>query len=172
MLVHLFSNAFFYSKLGFKAAVEAWSESADLDGLVGPSCSVVCQPVGLLAASWNIPMVSFFCTSGPLSDKETYPTFTRTSPSMVALLPGAYAATIDAFGWVVWHALPILWSCYLSTCPNGCTMISDMIFVVVYLHTWSAFSITTVDSASSFLHLHMTCPPERSLNITSDSSTF
>ena len=88
-------------KLGFKAAVEAWSEFADLDGLVGFGCSIVCQSVGLLAASWNIPIVSFFCASGPLADKDTYPTFTRTCPNMGALLPGAYAATIDAFGSVV-----------------------------------------------------------------------
>ena len=87
-----------YTKLGFKAAVQAWSEIADVDGLVGFGCSIVCQPVGLLAASWNIPMVSFFCASGSLANKETYPTFTRTCPNMVGLLPGAYAATIDAFG--------------------------------------------------------------------------
>ena len=99
-----------YSILGFKAAVEAWSESADLDGLVGASCSIVCQPVGLLAAYWNIPMVSFFCASGSLADKETYPTFTRTAPNILALFPRAFAATIDAFGSV--STLSI----YIHTC--------------------------------------------------------
>ena len=91
--------AFFYIPMsGFKTAVEAWSETADLDGFLGFHCSVVCQPVGLLAASWNIPMVSYFCSSGALSDKEIYPTFTRLTANWLALGPGAIVATVDKFG--------------------------------------------------------------------------
>ena len=87
---------------------------ADVDGLVGAACSIVCQPVGLLAASWNIPMVSFSCTSGSLADKETYPTFTRTCPNMIALLPGAFAATIDAFGSVSLGTFHTMWQIFLE----------------------------------------------------------
>ena len=94
-----------HSKPGFKAAVDAWSEIADLDGLVGFACSIVCQPVALLAAAWNIPMVSFLCSSSLLSDKEVYPTFTRTSVNWVALFPGAFAATLHAFGSVTQFSL-------------------------------------------------------------------
>ena len=45
---------------------------------IGPGCSVGCLPVGLLAAAWNIPIVSYGCTNDLLSDKVAYPTFSRT----------------------------------------------------------------------------------------------
>ena len=93
------------SKLGFKAAVDAWSEIADLDGLVVFTCSIVCQPVALLAAAWNIPIVSYLCSSSLLSDKEVYPTFTRTAVNWVAVFPGVFAATIHAFGSVTPFAI-------------------------------------------------------------------
>ena len=62
---------------GVKMAVDAWVTSPDLDGIIGATCSVVCQPVALLAAAWNIPMVSNLCSSGHLSNKTVYPTFSR-----------------------------------------------------------------------------------------------
>ena len=58
--------------------MEVWLKATDLDAIIGGGCSVVCLPVSLLAAAWNIPAVSYGCTSGRLSDKETYPTFFRT----------------------------------------------------------------------------------------------
>ena len=62
---------------GMKAAIQLWSEMPDLDAIIGDSCSVVCQPVGLLAAAWNIPEVSNACTSDALSNVAMFPTFTR-----------------------------------------------------------------------------------------------
>ena len=40
-------------------------------------CSVVCEPVGLLASLWNIPLVATYCSSNLLSDRRVYPTFSR-----------------------------------------------------------------------------------------------
>ena len=86
-------------RIGFKSAVEAWSASSDLDGIIGATCSVVCQPVGLLAAEWNLPMVSYSCTSDSLSDKEVYPTFTR-SVGTYGLVSFTVDAILDVFGCV------------------------------------------------------------------------
>ena len=83
--------------LGFKVAVESWSDYEDLDGIIGPTCSTVCLNIGLVAAAWNIPMVSPTCQVETLSDKDIYPTFTRpvgpfTTHSVVI------DATIEFFG--------------------------------------------------------------------------
>ena len=34
-----------------------------VDAYIGPACSVNCEPGGLMAAEWKMPMVSFICTS-------------------------------------------------------------------------------------------------------------
>ena len=49
-----------------------------VDVFVGPACSVGCVPGAHLAAHWNIPMISYGCGDAELSDKNQYPTFTRT----------------------------------------------------------------------------------------------
>ena len=61
--------------LGFQATVDIWQDVEDLDGIIGPMCSGACQPVALMAAAWNLPVVSYACSSGALSNTEQYPTF-------------------------------------------------------------------------------------------------
>ena len=34
-----------------------------VDAFIGPGCSIICEPGGHLVKEWNIPMVSFICTS-------------------------------------------------------------------------------------------------------------
>ena len=68
----------FQAGQGIKAATEVWFKAADLDAFIGGGCSIVCMPVSLLAADWNIPVVSYGCASDLLSDKKMYPTFSRT----------------------------------------------------------------------------------------------
>ena len=63
--------------IGISELLDMWSEMTDLDIIIGDACSVVCQPAGQLAAAWGLPMISWGCASVALSDKETYPTFTR-----------------------------------------------------------------------------------------------
>ena len=75
-----------------------WSEVDDLDAFIGDGCSVVCQPVSLLAAAWRIPVVSFGCTSDSLSDKITYPTFTRVEGTWSILAP-VIKDLSGKFGW-------------------------------------------------------------------------
>ena len=49
-----------------------------VDVYIGPACSVGCVPGAFLASHWNIPMISYGCGDAELSDKDQYPTFTRT----------------------------------------------------------------------------------------------
>lgn len=65
-------------KYGLKEAVDFWRYQDPLHVIIGGACSIVCEPVGLLAAVWEIPMVSWGCSSHILSDKKEYPTFART----------------------------------------------------------------------------------------------
>lgn len=65
-------------RVGTKVLMELWNAASDLDAIIGGGCSIVCKPVALIAASFNIPFVSFGCNDDSLSDKVTYPTFTRT----------------------------------------------------------------------------------------------
>ena len=58
-----------------------------VDAYIGPACSVNCEPGGLMAAEWKMPMVSFICTSTKLSDKELYPTFARTAAPSYTTAP-------------------------------------------------------------------------------------
>ena len=44
---------------------------------IGGGCSVVCEPVALISAEFNLPHVSWGCTSEALSNKYNYPTFAR-----------------------------------------------------------------------------------------------
>ena len=74
-----------------------WERAADLDMVLGAGCSVVCQPVSLMTAAWNLPTVSFSCASGSLSDKDTYPTFTRSVGPYVGFAP-MFNAILDVFG--------------------------------------------------------------------------
>ena len=48
---------------------------------------MVCEPVSLLSAAWNIPYVSFGCTSDTLSSTYDYPTFSRVVGTWASLAP-------------------------------------------------------------------------------------
>ncbi len=83
---------------GMAMAVELYSKVQSLNGIIGSACSVVCQPVSLLAASWAIPVVSWQCASSSLSNKEIYPTFSRVETTWM-MLPPIINALTDMFNW-------------------------------------------------------------------------
>ena len=64
-------------RVGLKAVLNMKKKYENLDAIIATECSVVCEPVGLLASLWNIPQVSGRCSSMLLSDKTVYPTFSR-----------------------------------------------------------------------------------------------
>lgn len=64
---------------GLYKTVDLWAASGkNLNALIGGYCDVVCEPVGLLAGYWNIPILSYGCSSSKLSNKNDYPTLART----------------------------------------------------------------------------------------------
>ncbi|XP_033122599.1 atrial natriuretic peptide receptor 3-like [Anneissia japonica] len=65
---------------GLYEVVDFWSHESvlHLHGFIGGGCDSVCEPTGLLSAAWNLPMISWGCTSTSLSNKLEYPTFVRT----------------------------------------------------------------------------------------------
>ncbi len=83
---------------GMQMMVDMWNSVPDLDAIIGDGCSSVCQPVSLLAAAWGIPVVSWGCRSGSLSDKSIYPTFTRLDGTWQSVVP-AFNDVADMFGW-------------------------------------------------------------------------
>ena len=64
-------------RIGEKMLIDVWRDNQDLDVIIGDACSTVCYPTSLLASVWNVPIISWGCTSEILSDKSAYPTFSR-----------------------------------------------------------------------------------------------
>ena len=83
---------------GMQVAVDIWNSVPDLDGFISDGCSVVCQPMSLLAAAWKIPVISWGCTSASLSDKTIYPTFTRVEGPWNNLGP-VFDGLANMMGW-------------------------------------------------------------------------
>ena len=85
-------------KVGIKAVVNLLRKYKRLDAIIGSQCSVVCEPVGLLATIWNIPQVSSRCSSILLSDKILYPTFSRPRGNNLHT-SRVVMNVLQAFGW-------------------------------------------------------------------------
>ena len=66
------------AKLALGLLVQSYRDW-NLTGFVGPYCSSVAEPVGLLASHWNLGMVSYATFKETLSNKAVYDTFSRTS---------------------------------------------------------------------------------------------
>jgi len=67
-----------------------------VQGFIGPAC--MCKTTAKLAATFNIPMISYMCTNEKLSDKTLYSTFARTVPPMSRLSPPVHAL-MKHFNW-------------------------------------------------------------------------
>lgn len=61
-------------------AVHYTYDMRSLDAFIGPACTESCLAAGLLAASFNKPMISYSCSSLDLGRREFYFTFARTQP--------------------------------------------------------------------------------------------
>ena len=90
---------------GLKEVVDLYFKlRPDFHAYIGGGCDVVCEPGGLLAAAWSIPMVSWGCSSTDLSNKDDYPTFARlVGPHHK--MTGMFARLFDEFNW---HAVGIM----------------------------------------------------------------
>lgn len=83
---------------GLATIVNYLTNPKTIDAFIGPGCDEVCRAGGLLASYWNVPMVSWGCTSSTLTDTERYPTFARTVGSLTQVAP-LVAAVIKHWQW-------------------------------------------------------------------------
>jgi ABC-type branched-subunit amino acid transport system substrate-binding protein len=58
--------------------VRVFTGSKKIHGIIGDGCDVVCEPLGLLAFEFRLPMISWGCSAIALSNKDKYGTFART----------------------------------------------------------------------------------------------
>ncbi|KRX24280.1 Guanylate cyclase 32E [Trichinella nelsoni] len=76
-LVHLSRNLQGHIISGVKATMELWQKG--VIAFIGPEDS--CQTEAMMAASQNLPMISYKCFDHAVSDKSKYSTFARTVPA-------------------------------------------------------------------------------------------
>ncbi|XP_068673854.1 atrial natriuretic peptide receptor 2-like isoform X2 [Montipora foliosa] len=84
--------------VGIKAMSEQWKRG--VQAFIGPGNQSYCATSARIAASWNIPMISYFCDEDVVSDKTLYPTFARTRPPN-AQLSKSILAVLNQFSWKV-----------------------------------------------------------------------
>ena len=65
---------------GSKEAMQLLNE--DVDALIGPACSAVCEYVAFISKFQGVPVVSHGCQSVGLSNIEEYPLFVRSIGSL------------------------------------------------------------------------------------------
>ncbi|CAD5124055.1 DgyrCDS12359 [Dimorphilus gyrociliatus] len=84
---------------GLYKVVDMWFKyGKNLHALIGGYCDAVCEPVGLLASHWNLPLISYGCSSSSLSNKNSYPTVCRTVGPFSKLSP-MLVAVAQYFNW-------------------------------------------------------------------------
>ncbi len=69
-----------------------------IDAVIGPSCSGSGRGIGKLSSYWNVPVVAYSGTTGDLSDKTIYDTYSR----VVSIGPtGGFVMTavVEAMDW-------------------------------------------------------------------------
>ncbi|CAH0563498.1 unnamed protein product [Brassicogethes aeneus] len=79
-------------------AIRAMTEMRDngIVAFIGPDAS--CLPEALVAAAWNLPMISYKCSETKVSNKKIYSTFARTlTPS--SKVSKSVVALLKAFKW-------------------------------------------------------------------------
>ena len=81
---------------GLNQAVEF--QIAQVDAIIGDGCDIICEPAAILAASWNLPMISWGCESSKLSEKTLFPTFARTVGSF-SKMADLFLSVFSYFGW-------------------------------------------------------------------------
>ena len=107
----------FQPRQGTKAAISVWSQTEDLDAIIGPSCSKSCLTVALIADAWLIPVISYGCYSDALSDPKQYPNFARSvgTTQLVALIANHIT---EYFGWETIGIISSKSSVHLSMARN------------------------------------------------------
>ena len=79
MLTYFYNDTGCNARKGLGEVVDMWvNQAGNVHGMIGPACDLVCEPSGMLAANWQIPLISWGCSSSHLSNKDDFPTLART----------------------------------------------------------------------------------------------
>ena len=85
--------------------------------IIGPYCSKGCVPSGLIAGYYNVPMITYSCSTSELSKKSEYPTTARTfayaRTNEIVLFDNA-VKMIKHFGWKMFTIITELSSPWLE----------------------------------------------------------
>jgi len=78
-LQFVFGNTNCSSLTALPIVMNFWAANKrNVDAFIGGGCNHVCEYISLLAGKWKLPVVSWGCMSGHLSNRITFPTFART----------------------------------------------------------------------------------------------
>ena len=75
-MIFLWNDSMCLAAEGLNQAVKF--RISGVDAIIGDGCDIISEPAAILAASWNLPMVSWGCESSKFSEKILYQTFART----------------------------------------------------------------------------------------------
>ncbi|XP_076458574.1 speract receptor-like [Babylonia areolata] len=106
---------------------------------IGPQ--ETCTHEGRIAAAFNVPMISYFCTETAVSDKALYPTFARTKPtdsqiskSVVSLLRMFHWSKVTFIHSNLSHVQHVANNIYSTLLENGFTVTFRRQYPGPYLH--------------------------------------
>lgn len=95
-MTFLWNDSMCLAAEGLNQAVEF--RISGVDAIIGDGCDIICEPAAILAASWNLPMISWGCESSKLSEKSIYSTFARTVGSF-SKMGGLFMSVLGYFKW-------------------------------------------------------------------------
>jgi len=101
-MTFLWNDSMCLAAEGLNQAVEF--HISGVDAIIGDGCDIICEPAAILAASWNLPMVSWGCESSKLSEKSIFQTFARTVGSFSKMGD----LFLSVFRYFKWKSIAIL----------------------------------------------------------------
>ncbi|XP_031573570.1 speract receptor-like [Actinia tenebrosa] len=110
-LTFLWNDTQSLETVALKAMTEHYNKGVDV--FIGPGDENDCITAARMAAVWNIPIVSYFCTKDAVSNKALFPTFARTRPPN-AQSSKSVLAILKRFDWRV---VAVLY-CNPALCTN------------------------------------------------------
>ncbi|CAH1154232.1 unnamed protein product [Phaedon cochleariae] len=81
-------------RISVQKTADLWTKNVSV--YVGPQ--ETCEHEAIMAAAFNVPMISYYCTHAATSDKSKFPTFARTRPPDTQISKSV-ASVLTAFNW-------------------------------------------------------------------------
>ncbi|CAH1122713.1 unnamed protein product [Ceutorhynchus assimilis] len=88
------SETFGEEIISVQKTADLWTKN--ISAYIGPQ--ETCEHEAFMAAAFNVPMISYFCTHSATSDKSKFPTFARTRPPDTQISKSVISV-LTAFNW-------------------------------------------------------------------------